>query len=151
MCFIFCPIISTCHFAKQFQFWASKPNSERASRICVYDVCTYTWYIYVYIYPLRFMKRHFVFRCAFCGVGNKLRVSCKEIRFYFCTQLEGLFCLCFILKPTACKTNLGTLHEHFDDILFMAKFPFKGREGGIVLKIFDKDCPTSTLFSHPSL
>ena len=42
----------------------------------------------------------FVFRVCLRGVGNKLRDSCKETRFYFPTELWFVFVSGFlILKP----------------------------------------------------
>ena len=69
--------------------------------------------------------------CVFCcGVGNKLRDSCKETRFYFLTQLRFVFC-CFCLT-FGLKNQINTKHKpqhthtHF---LIPVKFPFKGRVG----------------------
>ena len=54
--------------------------------------------------------------CPTCGVGNKLRASCKETRFYFLTQLFGLcFVFMFYFKTkTETLTFLGTHVSHVD-------------------------------------
>jgi hypothetical protein len=62
-----------------------KPNCERVSRICVCEIYIYIlWYVYIYIMFFSFdlMIYHLCLCVPLCEVGNKLRVSCKEIRFY---------------------------------------------------------------------
>ena len=71
-----------------------KPNCERVSRICVCEIYTYI-YTLVYIYFFGLVVYRLCLCVPLCGVGNKLRVSCKETRFYFCTQL-GRFCFVFV-------------------------------------------------------
>ena len=74
----------------------SEPNCERVSRICDVDIYIYIHtLVYIYIFAFRFYVILYVFLCALCGVRNKLRVSCKETRFYFCTQPHG-FCFVFV-------------------------------------------------------
>ena len=98
----------------------------------------YAYVKYTYIYTLvcyffDLMIYHLCLCVPPCGVGNKLRVSCKEIRFYFCTQL-GKFCFVFVfyfLKTKLfAKQTFGTHTWTHRQILFLTKFTFKGRTEG---------------------
>ena len=71
--------------------------------------------------------------CVDCGVGNKLRDSCKETRFYFHTQLRFVFCFVHLFKQQNTKpTHMSTCSSYNS-----YEFSLKGREGGLVQN-FDK-------------
>ena len=61
------------------------------------------------------------------SAANKLRVSCKETRFYFCTQLDRFVLICVYLKPN-CSQNKPWTHikEHTKVNFVHGKISFQG-------------------------
>lgn len=88
--------------------------------------------------------------CPNCGVGNKLRASCKETRFYFLTQ-PSFVCVCVILAVVLAhyfKSLILTLFLHSKLIIVFWR-PQEASQSTpgvchldtLILKVYSRDQP----------
>ena len=126
---IFVSAFPTCH-CSDFYFCGNRTKS--AYRDHAYTMLMYIYmytpvYIYIYILPPVLRNVCLCLCVSLCGVGNKLRVSCKETRFYFCTQPDRFVLICVYLKPN-CSQNKPWTHikEHTKVNFVHGKISFQG-------------------------